>query len=171
MKAFSRGLRNSEKPLGIRISLTEPCHTELFLEFRKSRNSYFFRNSDFYFYFAKWIVFLVYTLKKLYCYFKLYQRNSIIHLFIYFRHNSQLLFPVIVKMSEDNFTMFCYPNVVTKFWFEPFAEFVKFRTEPIPKNILKSRSEPYRTLKVNSADPSFQKCVLHYRNYSFSWAL
>jgi len=32
-------------------------------------------------------------------------------------------------------------------------EFVKFRTEPIPKNLLTFRSEPYRTLKVNSADP------------------
>jgi len=40
-----------------------------------------------------------------------------INLLIFFRHNSQLLFLVVIKMSEDNFTMFCYPNVATKFWF------------------------------------------------------
>ena len=34
-----RGLRNSEIRFGIRISETEPGRTELFMEFRKSRNS------------------------------------------------------------------------------------------------------------------------------------
>ena len=32
---LSRGLRNSEIRIGIRISDIEPCHTELILEFRK----------------------------------------------------------------------------------------------------------------------------------------
>jgi len=36
------------------------------------------------------------------------------------------------------------------------TEFVKFRTEPISKNLLTFRSEQYRTLKVNSADPYCQ---------------
>jgi len=38
-----RGLRNSEIRFGIGISGTEPYRTELFLEFRKSRNSDFFK--------------------------------------------------------------------------------------------------------------------------------
>jgi len=53
---ISRGLRISEKPFGIGISVTESCRIKLFLEFWKRRNS------DFYFHFAKWNVFLVYTL-------------------------------------------------------------------------------------------------------------
>jgi len=44
---LSRGLRNSEIRFGIGISKTEPYRTELFLEFRKRRNSDFFGISAF----------------------------------------------------------------------------------------------------------------------------
>jgi len=42
-----RGLRNSAIRFGIGISKTEPCRTELFIEFRKSRNSDVFGISAF----------------------------------------------------------------------------------------------------------------------------
>jgi len=43
----------------------------------------------------------------------------------------------ISQMGQPNFDSKPIPNLCT--------EFVKFRTEPIPKNLFTFRSEPYRT--------------------------
>jgi len=57
-------------------------------------------------------------------------------------------------MSEDNFVHVLLPKCYNQILIpNRSAEYVKFRTEPIPTNFLTFRSELYRTLKVNSADP------------------
>jgi len=54
-----------------------------------------------------------------------------------------------------NFTMFVNQMGQPNFDSEPIPlhGIVKFRTEPIPKNLPTFCSKPYRTLKVNSAEP------------------
>jgi len=53
------------------------------------------------------------------------------------------IFPLRYSNGSNNFDWNPIPNSS--------VEFVKIRTEPIPKNVLTFRSKPNRTLKVNSA--------------------